>query len=133
VSLSGIWTFSEEVVEAKRAIACTASGGLQLQAGDGVLDGTLRLKESCKDNKEGTTDSTEAVVPLKVGAIANDAVSFVTENATDGVTTTCRYTGRIVGSAQGTMLGVVECDARRADSSDVLTPRGTWRATRTAP
>jgi hypothetical protein len=133
VSLSGIWTFSEEVVEAKRAIACTASGGLQLQAGDGVLDGTLRLKESCKDNKEGTTDSTEAVVPLKVGAIANDAVSFVTENATYGVTTTCRYTGRIVGSAQGTMLGVVECDARRADSSDVLTPRGTWRATRTAP
>jgi hypothetical protein len=133
VPLSGIWTFSEQVADAGHAIACTASGGLQLQAGDGVLDGTLQLKESCKDSREGTTDSTEAVVTLKAGAIANDVVSFLTESVNDGVTTTCRYSGRIVGSARGTMLGEVACEARTAGGSDTLTPHGTWRANRTTP
>ena len=129
--LTGIWTFSEQVTEVEHAIECTASGGLRLQAGDGVLDGTLQLKEACRD--KGAIDSTEAVVALKAGSIANDVVSFLTENVNDGVTTTCRYTGRIVGSARGTMVGEVACEARLAGSSVTLTPRGTWRANRTAP
>ena len=97
-----------------------------------MLDGTLRLKEACKDT-QGATDSTEAVVTLKAGAIAGDTVSFVTESIDGPVTTTCRYTGRIVGSARGTMLGEVACEARQAGSSATLTPRGTWRANRTTP
>ncbi len=130
--LTGIWTFSEQVKDVQHAIECTASGGLQLEAGDGVLDGTLRLKETCKDT-QGATDSTEAVVTLKAGAVAGDTVSFVTESIDGPVTTTCRYTGRIVGSARGTMLGEVACEARQAGSSATLTPRGTWRANRTTP
>ena len=97
--MTGIWTFSEQVKDVQHAIECTASGGLQLEAGDGVLDGTLRLKETCKDT-QGATDSTEAVVTLKAGAVAGDTVSFVTESIDGPVTTTCRYTGRIVAARE---------------------------------
>jgi serine/threonine protein kinase len=131
VPLSGVWTFSEQVTEVEHAIECTASGGLQLQAADGVLDGTLQLKEAC--TTKGATESNDAVVSLRAGAVVDDAVSFVTQSVNADVTTTCRYTGRIVGSARGTMIGEVACEARRADSRDALTPRGTWRANRTTP
>jgi serine/threonine protein kinase len=130
--LSGIWTFSEDVTDVENGLACTSSGRLEIAAGDGVLDGTVRLKEACK-NKEGASESIEAVIPLKAGAFGSDVVSFVTSNDNEDMTTTCRYEGRIVGSARGTMIGEVECDARRAGSSVVLKPRGTWSATRTVP
>jgi serine/threonine protein kinase len=129
-SLDGIWTFTEQVAEDVHAIDCTASGALQLKAGDGVLDGTLRLKQDCRDIKAKTTDSLEAIAALTAGTITGDAVSFVTRAVNDDLATTCRYKGTVVGSSRGTMTGEVTCEARQAGKDMVLALRGTWRASR---
>jgi hypothetical protein len=129
--MDGIWKLTERVAEDAHAMECTASGALQVKAGDGLLDGSLRLTQECKYG--GRSESTEAVAALTAGTLTGDAVSFVTRTVEEGLATTCRYTGRVVGSSRGTMVGEVACEAREAGRSSVLALRGTWRADRTAP
>ena len=131
--LSGVWTLSEQVTEDVQAIECAASGALQITVGDGVLDGSLRLKQDCKDTKRKTTESTEEFAALTAGTIVGDAISFSTRTTVDDVATTCRYSGRVVGSSKATMAGEVTCEARAAGLSSVLTLRGSWRANRMPP
>ena len=130
-TLDGLWTFTERVHEDVHAIECAASGALQLKAGDGVLGGTLKLKQDCKEGN--TTESTEATAALTAGTIVGDVVSFVTRSVNDKMATTCHYSGRVVGSSRGTMRGEVTCEAREAGVSSVLSLRGTWGADRTSP
>ena len=130
--LDGIWSMTEAVAEAAHGIACKAEGALQLKAGDGVLDGTIRLKQTCQDGT-GKTDSLESTTALTAGAVVGDAVSFVTRSDVERVVTTCRYSGRVVGSAKATMTGEVECDLRDPASTIVIRPVGSWRAQRTPP
>jgi serine/threonine protein kinase len=131
--LSGIWVVSEQIAEDVHAIECAASGALQIRFDDGLLDGTLRLKRDCKDAKRLTTDSTEATAGLSAGTHTGDAVSFVTRIVDEGLATTCRYSGQIVGNSRAAMVGEVTCEARSVGVSAVLALRGTWRANRTSP
>jgi serine/threonine protein kinase len=132
-TLSGVWTVSEQIAEDVQAIECAASGALQLTFNDGLLDGTLRLKRDCKDGKRNATDSTESTAAISGGTSSGDAVSFGTRVVDEGLTTTCKYSGQVVGSSKGAMAGEVVCHARSVGLSSELTLRGTWRASRTSP
>jgi hypothetical protein len=131
--LDGVWSLSEEIAEDVHAIECTASGALQLRFDDGLIDGSVRLKRDCRDSRRSTTDSTESTAALSAGTNAGDAVAFVTRVVDEGLVTTCRYSGQIVGSAKATMAGEVTCEARAEGLSSVLRLRGSWRANRTSP
>ena len=132
-TLDGVWTVSEQIAEDINAIECAAAGALQLSTADGLLDGTLRLKRDCKDAKRLTTDSTETTSALSAGTSAANAVSFVTRVVDEGLVTTCRYSGQLLGNSRGTMAGDVTCEARSVGLSAVLALRGSWRANKTAP
>jgi serine/threonine protein kinase len=132
-SLNGVWTFTEQIREDVHAIDCGSSGALQVRSSDGVLDATLRLKRDCTDSKRRTTDSTDAAAQVGAGAYADDVVSFVTRVVDEGLTTTCRYAGQVVGSARAAMVGEVSCEVRTEGVTGVLALRGTWRANRTGP
>jgi hypothetical protein len=133
VTTDGVWAFSEEAFEDVHAITCTAAGSLQVRTTDGVLDGTLRLKQECTEAKRAAPETTQAVAALTGGTVSGDAISFVTRTVDDRVTTTCTYEGSLVGVARTTMAGRVSCDARATGLSSQLTLRGTWRASRTSP
>jgi len=132
-ALSGVWTVTEQIAEDVQSIDCRGSGALQVSDDDGLLGGGLKLKRDCTDARRGTTDSTESTAGLSAGTSAGDDVSFVTRVVDDGLATTCRYSGRVVGSTRGTMAGEVTCEARSVGVDAVLTLRGSWRATRVAP
>ena len=131
--LTGVWTFNEQMREDVHAIECAAAGALQLKFDDGVLDGTLRMKRDCTDTKKRSTDSTESAAALSAGSSTGDVVSFVTRVVDEGLATTCRYSGKVVGSAKETATGEVTCEARSEGLAGVLTLRGSWRAKRTSP
>jgi serine/threonine protein kinase len=133
ISLNGVWTFTEQIREDVHAIDCGAAGALQIRSSDGVLEGTLKLKRDCTDTKKRTTDSTDSTASLGAGASTADIVSFVTRVVDQGLTTTCRYSGRVVGNSKDGIVGETDCQARSEGLSGVLALRGTWRATRTSP
>jgi hypothetical protein len=129
--LDGAWTWSEQVIEDAKSIECEASGTLRVADKDGLLDGTLQLRQECTDRTRATSETTNATTPLTAGSGTPEGVSFVTRHLEDGLSTTCRYTGRILGGRRA-MAGDVTCDARVAGAGAVLSLRGTWRATRAA-
>ena len=133
ISLNGVWTFTERIREDVHAIDCGADGALQIRSSDGVLDGTLKLKRDCTDTKRRTTDSTDSTASLGAGASTADVVSFVTQVVDQGLTTTCRYSGHVVGNSKDAMVGETTCEARSEGLTGTLALRGTWRANRTSP
>ena len=132
-TLDGAWALSEQVVEEAKGIECTASGVLRLADKDGLLDGSLQLRQDCTDRVRGTSETTDAATPLSAGTGTAESVSFMTRHLEDGLATTCRYSGRLLGTARRAMAGDVNCEARATGVATALTLRGTWRATRSAP
>ena len=123
---------TEQVTEDVKKIECSASGGLQLKVAGSLLEGSVNLKQGCRELATNKVDAFEGLVALSSGSMVGDDVAFRTQVEQDNLTTTCQYTGR-VDSTKATIRGTVACQVRIKDVDDVLPLRGGWSAERMRP
>jgi hypothetical protein len=127
--IGGAWTFSEHVHESEHGIDCSSTGTLQLKVDEGLLDGGFEGSEKCQ-NAQRAEETNALSNSLVDGSESSGAVSFTTRYSNEDLTTTCKYTGQLVGETRRAMAGEVACEARSKTSRAALSLQGTWRATR---